>query len=60
MEWLESISGFSGTIMVISHDHFFLIKIAMQIASSNAVILIFIKEFTLLLKEKESVRRFEE
>jgi len=55
MEWLESyLKDYPGTIMVISHDHFFLDKIAMQIAElSSYNIHIYKGNYSYYLKEKE-------
>ncbi|PKN08981.1 MAG: ABC transporter ATP-binding protein, partial [Deltaproteobacteria bacterium HGW-Deltaproteobacteria-7] len=59
MEWLESyLKDYPGTILVISHDHFFLDKIATQIAElSNRHIHIYKGNYTYYLAEKE--RRLE-
>lgn len=55
MEWLESyLKDYPGTIMVISHDHFFLDKIATQIAElSSYNIHIYKGNYSYYLKEKE-------
>jgi ATP-binding cassette, subfamily F, member 3 len=59
MEWLESyLKDYPGTILVISHDHFFLDKIATQIAElANRHIHIYKGNYTYYLAEKE--RRLE-
>jgi len=59
MEWLESyLKDYPGTILVISHDHFFLDKIATQIAElSNRHINIYKGNYTYYLAEKD--RRLE-
>ena len=59
MEWLESyLKDYPGTILVISHDHFFLDKIATQIAElANRHIHIYKGNYTYYLAEKE--RRME-
>ena len=55
MEWLESyLKDYPGTIIVISHDHFFLDKIAMQIAElSSCNIHIYKGNYSYYLNEKE-------
>ena len=55
MEWLESyLKDYPGTIIVISHDHFFLDKIAMQIAELSAWhIHIYKGNYSYYLNEKE-------
>ena len=55
MEWLESyLRDYPGTIMVISHDHYFLDKIATQIAElSSYNIHIYKGNYSYYLKEKE-------
>lgn len=55
MEWLESyLKDYPGTILVISHDHFFLDKIATQIAElSNCRIHLYKGNYTYYLAEKE-------
>ena len=59
MEWLEAyLKEYSGTILVVSHDHFFLDKIATQIAElANRRIHLYPGNYTHYLSEKE--RRFE-
>ncbi|MFO7569834.1 MAG: ABC-F family ATP-binding cassette domain-containing protein [Smithellaceae bacterium] len=59
MEWLESyLKDYPGTILVISHDHFFLDKITTQIAElSNRRISIYKGNYTYYLSEKD--RRLE-
>jgi ATP-binding cassette, subfamily F, member 3 len=59
MEWLESyLKDYPGTILVISHDHFFLDKIATQIAElANRHIQIYKGDYTYYLAEKD--RRLE-
>ncbi len=59
MEWLESyLKDYHGTILVISHDHFFLDKIATQIAElANRHIHIYKGNYTYYLAEKD--RRLE-
>ena len=59
MEWLESyLKDYPGTILVVSHDHFFLDKIATQIAElANHRIHIYKGNYTYYLAEKE--RRIE-
>ncbi|MRS02974.1 ABC-F family ATP-binding cassette domain-containing protein, partial [bacterium] len=59
MEWLESyLKDYHGTILVISHDHFFLDKIATQIAElANRRIHIYKGNYTYYLTEKD--RRLE-
>ncbi len=59
MEWLESyLKDYPGTILVISHDHFFLDKIATQIAElANRHIHLYKGNYTYYLAEKE--RRME-
>lgn len=59
MEWLESyLKDYPGTILVISHDHFFLDKIATQIAElANQRIHIYKGDYTYYLSEKD--RRLE-
>jgi len=54
MEWLESyLKDYPGTILVISHDHFFLDKIATQIAElANRHIHIYKGNYTYYLAEK--------
>jgi ATP-binding cassette subfamily F protein 3 len=58
MEWLESyLRDYPGTILVISHDHFFLDKIATQIAElSNRQIHIYKGNYTYYLSEKDRRR----
>jgi len=58
MEWLESyLKDYSGTIIVISHDHFFLDKIALQIAElSSCKIHIYKGNYSYYLNEKENRR----
>jgi len=55
MEWLESyLKDYPGTIIVISHDRFFLDKIALQIAElSSFNIHIYKGNYSHFLKEKE-------
>jgi len=55
MEWLESyLKDYMGTIIVISHDHFFLDKIATQIAElSSCNIHLYKGNYTHYLSEKE-------
>jgi ATP-binding cassette subfamily F protein 3 len=55
MEWLESyLKDYPGTIIVISHDRFFLDKIALQIAElSSCHIHIYKGNYSHYLKEKE-------
>lgn len=55
MEWLESyLKDYRGTIIVISHDHFFLDKIATQIAElSSCNIHIYKGNYSFYLEEKE-------
>lgn len=55
MEWLESyLKDYPGTIIVISHDHFFLDKIALQIAElSSCNIHIYKGNYSFYLDEKE-------
>jgi ATP-binding cassette, subfamily F, member 3 len=55
MEWLESyLKDYPGTIIVVSHDHFFLDKIAMQIAELSACnIHIYKGNYSYYLTEKE-------
>jgi ATP-binding cassette, subfamily F, member 3 len=55
MEWLESyLKDYPGTIIVISHDHFFLDKIALQIAElSSCNIHIYKGNYSYYLEEKE-------
>jgi len=55
MEWLESyLKDYRGTIIVISHDHFFLDKIATQIAElSSCNIHIYKGNYSYYLEEKE-------
>jgi len=55
MEWLESyLRDYPGTIIVISHDHFFLDKIALQIAElSSCNIHIYKGNYSYFLAEKE-------
>ena len=55
MEWLESyLKDYPGTIIVISHDHFFLDKIALQIAElSYCNIHIYKGNYSHYLTEKE-------
>ncbi|MFA5322843.1 MAG: ATP-binding cassette domain-containing protein [Smithella sp.] len=55
MEWLESyLKDYPGTIIVISHDHFFLDKIVMQIAElSSCNIHIYKGNYSYFLAEKE-------
>jgi len=59
MEWLESyLKDYPGTILVISHDHFFLDKIATQIAElANRHIHVYKGDYTYYLAEKD--RRME-
>lgn len=59
MEWLESyLKDYPGTILVVSHDHFFLDKIATQIAElSHRRIHLYKGNYTYYLAEKE--RRLE-
>ena len=59
MEWLESyLKDYAGTILVVSHDHFFLDKIATQIAElANRRIHLYSGNYTYYLSEKE--RRLE-
>ncbi len=59
MEWLESyLKDYPGTILVVSHDHFFLDKIATQIAELAACrIHIYKGNYTYYLSEKN--RRME-
>ena len=59
MEWLESyLKDYPGTILVVSHDHFFLDKIATQIAElANRHIHIYKGNYTYYLAEKD--RRME-
>lgn len=59
MEWLESyLKDYPGTILVVSHDHFFLDKIATQIAElANHRIHIYKGNYTYYLAEKD--RRLE-
>jgi len=59
MEWLESyLKDYPGTILVVSHDHFFLDKIATQIAElANHRIHIYKGNYTYYLTEKD--RRLE-
>lgn len=58
MEWLESyLKDYPGTILVISHDHFFLDKIATQIAElANRHIHIYKGNYTYYLAEKDRRR----
>ena len=55
MEWLESyLKDYPGTIIVISHDHFFLDKIVMQIAElSSCNIHIYKGNYSYFLTEKD-------
>ncbi|MCE5212271.1 MAG: ABC-F family ATP-binding cassette domain-containing protein [Deltaproteobacteria bacterium] len=55
MEWLESyLKDYPGTIIVISHDHFFLDKIALQIAElSSCNIYLYKGNYSYYLIEKE-------
>jgi ATP-binding cassette subfamily F protein 3 len=55
MEWLESyLKNYSGTIIVVSHDRFFLDKIATQIAElSSCRIHIYKGNYSYYLNEKE-------
>lgn len=55
MEWLESyLKDYPGTIIVISHDHFFLDKIALQIAElSSCNIYLYKGNYSHYLIEKE-------
>jgi ATP-binding cassette subfamily F protein 3 len=55
MEWLESyLKDYPGTIIVVSHDHFFLDKIALQIAELSSLnIHIYKGNYSHYLKEKE-------
>ena len=59
MEWLESyLKDYPGTILVISHDHFFLDKIATQIAElAHCQIHVYKGNYTYYLTEKD--RRLE-
>ncbi len=59
MEWLESyLKDYPGTILVVSHDHFFLDKIVTQIAElANCQIHIYKGDYTYYLAEKD--RRLE-
>ncbi len=59
MEWLESyLKDYPGTILVVSHDHFFLDKIATQIAElANRQIHIYKGNYSYYLAEKD--RRLE-
>jgi len=58
MEWLESyLKDYPGTIIVISHDRFFLDKIALQIAElSSCKIHIYKGNYSYYLNEKERRR----
>lgn len=58
MEWLESyLKDYPGTILVVSHDHFFLDKIATQIAElANHRIHIYKGDYTYYLAEKDRRR----
>lgn len=58
MEWLESyLKDYPGTIIVISHDRFFLDKIALQIAElSSCKIHIYKGNYSYYLNEKEKRR----
>ena len=58
MEWLESyLKDYPGTILVVSHDHFFLDKIATQIAELAAChINIYKGNYTYYLAEKDRRR----
>lgn len=58
MEWLESyLKDYPGTILVVSHDHFFLDKIATQIAElANRHIHIYKGNYTYYLSEKDRRR----
>lgn len=55
MEWLESyLKDYPGTIIVISHDHFFLDKIALQIAElSSCKIHLYKGNYSYYLAEKD-------
>ncbi|MBN1471197.1 MAG: ATP-binding cassette domain-containing protein [Syntrophaceae bacterium] len=55
MEWLESyLKDYLGTIIVVSHDHFFLDKIISQTAElSSCAIHIYTGNYSYYLKEKE-------
>ncbi|HQC18086.1 MAG TPA: ABC-F family ATP-binding cassette domain-containing protein [Smithella sp.] len=55
MEWLESyLKDFRGTMIVISHDHFFLDKVTTQIAElSSCAIHLYKGNYTHYLTEKE-------
>ena len=55
MEWLESyLKDYPGTILVVSHDRFFLDKIALQIAELSSLnIHIYKGNYSHYLKEKE-------
>jgi len=55
MEWLESyLKDYPGTILVVSHDHFFLDKIATQIAElASGRIHLYPGNYTRYLSEKE-------
>jgi ATP-binding cassette subfamily F protein 3 len=55
MEWLESyLKGYTGTIITVSHDRFFLDKIALQIAELSACnIHIYKGNYSYYLNEKE-------
>ena len=55
MEWLESyLKDYTGTIIVVSHDHFFLDKIALQIAElSSCNIHIYKGNYSYYLTEKD-------
>ena len=59
MEWLESyLKDYPGTILVVSHDHFFLDKIATQIAElANHRLHVYKGNYTYYLAEKD--RRLE-
>ncbi len=58
MEWLESyLKDYSGTLLVISHDHFFLDKIATQIAElAGHQVHLYKGNYTYYLAEKERRR----
>jgi ATP-binding cassette, subfamily F, member 3 len=55
MEWLESyLKNYTGTIITVSHDHFFLDKIALQIAElSSCTIHIYKGNYSYYLTEKD-------
>jgi len=58
MEWLESyLKDYRGTLMVISHDHFFLDKVVQQIADlSSCKVHIYKGNYSSYLAEKEKRR----